>query len=312
MLDARHVHRQVNRTVYDFSPEQLHNLTSIVWLYRGERERFLQLLDQHLGRAITAAQSCFKPGTDEEPAIPALLTALASFHETVEPACASLPKSSPESNLADRAVQALASLGDHAAAFEKLAKDAGRRAAKRASKPSIATLRDTLENITAKVADSAHSLAHETTEAVKLATRLADSLAPNGGEGGRRPGEGALDLRALRRLAKDLDAPRHAAVTALEQVRYSHRHAEWLLHRFPDAEFRDVPGLCKAATRAEIEAADWSLTPGRYVGVAPVEEDEGFDFEETMRGIHEQVADLNKDAVKLAKTIQQNFQELIG
>jgi len=32
-----------------------------------------------------------------------------------------------------------------------------------------------------------------------------------------------------------------------------------------------VPGLCKAVTRAEIAAADWSLTPGRYVGVAPAD-----------------------------------------
>jgi type I restriction enzyme R subunit len=36
----------------------------------------------------------------------------------------------------------------------------------------------------------------------------------------------------------------------------------------------------------EIEAADWSLTPGPYVGVAPTEEDEDFDFEQTLRDIH--------------------------
>lgn len=33
-------------------------------------------------------------------------------------------------------------------------------------------------------------------------------------------------------------------------------------------------------------ANDWSLTPGHYVGVAPEEEDENFDFEETLREIH--------------------------
>ena len=47
--------------------------------------------------------------------------------------------------------------------------------------------------------------------------------------------------------------------------------------------------------------ADWSLTPGRYVGVAPPEEDEDFDFE---------LADLNKEATELAARIQENFEEL--
>ena len=42
----------------------------------------------------------------------------------------------------------------------------------------------------------------------------------------------------------------------------------------------------KLVDRATIEAHDWSLTPGRYVGVAPEEEDEDFDFEETLRAIH--------------------------
>ena len=32
---------------------------------------------------------------------------------------------------------------------------------------------------------------------------------------------------------------------------------------------RDVPALCELATRDEITAQDWSLNPGRYVGLAP-------------------------------------------
>src|SRR5258705_11190658 len=35
MLDARNVYRKVTRKIYDFSPEQMHNLAAIVWLYRG-------------------------------------------------------------------------------------------------------------------------------------------------------------------------------------------------------------------------------------------------------------------------------------
>jgi type I restriction enzyme M protein len=73
---------------------------------------------------------------------------------------------------------------------------------------------------------------------------------------------------------------------------------------------QDVPGLCKVVSRAEIEAADWSLTPGRFVGVAPAEVDEDFDFEQTLRDIHLELADLNRESVELAAKIQANFEEL--
>jgi hypothetical protein len=69
--------------------------------------------------------------------------------------------------------------------------------------------------------------------------------------------------------------------------------------------------LVKLVDRKEIEAADWSLTPGRYVGVAPPEEDEDFDFEQTMRDIHTELADLNKEAAELAAKIQRNFEALV-
>lgn len=89
-----------------------------------------------------------------------------------------------------------------------------------------------------------------------------------------------------------------------------HRQIAWLQERFPDAQMQDVPGLCKVVSRAEIEAADWSLTPGRFVGVAPAEVDEDFDFEQTLRDIHLELADLNRESVELAAKIQANFEEL--
>ena len=73
---------------------------------------------------------------------------------------------------------------------------------------------------------------------------------------------------------------------------------------------RNVEGLVKLVSRAEIEANDWSLTPGRYVGVAPEEEDEDFDFEEAVRSIHIDLQGLNEEAVVLAARIARNFEEL--
>jgi len=99
-------------------------------------------------------------------------------------------------------------------------------------------------------------------------------------------------------------------VERLKQVRHFQRHADWLIERFPEARYRDVMGLCKAVTRAEIEAADWSLTPGRYVGVAAVEEDEDFVFDEAMQEIRVDIAILNRTATELAARIDQHLGSL--
>ena len=50
------------------------------------------------------------------------------------------------------------------------------------------------------------------------------------------------------------------------------KEAHWLYEKFGDGEYQDVLGLCKATTLAEIEEKGWSLTPGAYVGVAPIED----------------------------------------
>ncbi len=97
----------------------------------------------------------------------------------------------------------------------------------------------------------------------------------------------------------------------LRQIGYFHRQVAWLQERFPEAVLRDVDGLAKVVTLAEIEAQDWSLTPGRYVGVAAVEEEEGFDFEQALQGIHLELAGLNEEAAELAALIQGNFEELV-
>lgn len=119
-----------------------------------------------------------------------------------------------------------------------------------------------------------------------------------------------FDRRATGKVTKQIDEERKSAVDQLKDCAYLHRQVIWLQDRFPQAEMADVPGLCKVVTRAEIEAADWSLTPGRFVGVAPAEVDEDFDFEQTLRDIHLELADLNRESVDLALKIQTNFEEL--
>ena len=114
----------------------------------------------------------------------------------------------------------------------------------------------------------------------------------------------------INKARRELENARADAAEALRQTRCFVRQADWLQERFPEAELRDVEGLVKLVDRAEIEAQDWSLTPGRHVGVAPEEEDEDFDFAEAMRSIHMDLKELNDEAAKLAARINRNFEQL--
>ena len=62
-------------------------------------------------------------------------------------------------------------------------------------------------------------------------------------------------------------------------------------------------------TRDKIAANDYSLTPGRYVGVAP-QIDNDFDYEERMGEIKIELHGLNEEAAELAQKIQDNLEEL--
>ena len=75
--------------------------------------------------------------------------------------------------------------------------------------------------------------------------------------------------------------------------------------------YRDVPGLCRAATIAEIEQQGWSLNPGRYVGVAPGEEVSDEDFKEQLETLNEELETLNTQARSLERTIAKNVTEIL-
>ena len=84
-----------------------------------------------------------------------------------------------------------------------------------------------------------------------------------------------------------------------------HNSAELMTEPFPDGEYVDVPGLCKVATVAEIEAQGWSLNPGRYVGVAEREADT-FDFAERLGELNKKLGALNVEAHQLEERISEN------
>lgn len=84
---------------------------------------------------------------------------------------------------------------------------------------------------------------------------------------------------------------------------------EWLTSRFPDGNYADVKGMCKVVNRAEIAENDYSLTPGRYVGVED-QIDHDFDYEAEIDIIKNELQELNAEANVLADQIQTNLNEL--
>jgi type I restriction enzyme M protein len=81
---------------------------------------------------------------------------------------------------------------------------------------------------------------------------------------------------------------------------------------FGDDGYQDVPGLCRIASRAEIAAQDWSLNPGRYVGVAPGEQEDDKDFKMRLESMQEELEALNVEAARLQKVIAENFGGLLA
>ena len=98
----------------------------------------------------------------------------------------------------------------------------------------------------------------------KAVRRHEKALAEKAKEAGKRQ---TAD-RATKQLKTALEAL-HAEVKNAESF-FAHIH--WLQERFPEAKYEDVTGLCKLADLDEIKEQDYSLNPGRYVGVV-IEED---------------------------------------
>ena len=111
------------------------------------------------------------------------------------------------------------------------------------------------------------------------------------------------------RFKKSVSTRIEEVVSQIKACRTVIKEAKWLTEKFGDGIYTDVLGLCKVATLNEIEEKNWSLTPGAYVGVAPVEEDDE-NFEERMTEIHKELLVLQAEANQLMDTISANFEEL--
>ncbi|GAB6060044.1 class I SAM-dependent DNA methyltransferase [Desulfonatronum parangueonense] len=317
MVDARNIYRKVTRKIYDFSPEQEKNILALAWLYRGDTERYLSLVAGYCQRVLAEGANCFATMADKgdtgatgRSPLPDFTDAMATLRDVVD------IEATGRSSLHEEFDEAMSLFTADADAFRKSITQ--QQAQWDEQNPTNGELKAAVDRLSPLV-ETSRNLVKQSDMLFKLASRLTQSEPSNGQDHPPSPpgrgagGEGApacIRPNDLRKRIKALDEARALAVEQLKQVRYFWKQAKWLTERFPDAELRDVEGLAKLVGRAEIAANDWSLTPGRYVGVAPEMEEDGFDFEEALREIHVELEDLNTEAVRLAATIKKNFEEL--
>lgn len=341
MIDARNVYHVVSARSHVFTEEHLANLNAIVWLYRGQHEKFVALVASYLRQVadwLAAIPARIQADADTVSTLAGLLQSFADKTNIYElngqepqPAVADgAPNPEPveedarqvrpeqldafRADLAVAATETLAitdrlnaALADFAAAQRRLASaDFSTHIAQREMQAGLEPLLGTLK-AAQKDVEARHKLWLKLLDTAEKQLRARQSAAFDG----RRTRELKRALSAADTNKNDESTIRDLAIEGLRQSAYFIQQVHWLHHRFPEGQFTDVPGLCKKVARADIAANDWSLTPGRYVGVAPAAEEDEDDFQERLAEIHSEIEDLNVKAVELAERIRLNFEGLL-
>ena len=325
MIDARNVYHVVSARSHVFTDEQLANLNAIVWLYRGEREKFIALVARYQRQVdnwLAAIPARIQADTAAVQALAVPLQAFASQATLAELNAdqaedaqisqaqldafkAELAAAQADTHVADSIAALLTACTQSRAAIAQV--DLSDHAAQVALQATLDALAPQLK-ATAKLLEARHKQWLKLLDTAEKQLRARQSKAFDG--------KAARDVKRalLAADSKKNEAPtvRDVVLDALKQAAYFIHQVHWLHSRFPQALFEDVAGLCKAVSIDDIAANDYSLTPGRYVGVAAAAEDDEDDFAETLRGIHAELAELNDKAVELAGRIAGNFEELLG
>lgn len=258
-IDARNYYTVVDRTLNEWSDWQLKNLNAIVWLYRGETEKYQRLLNEYIDRikSFVSAIVDFQTGTLCTEMLP-------EFYQEANNKAYALKKQVNQM----RTLKHCAEIQESLEEFLRLQK--------------------------AAVAKFAPYL-----EENKLKSDIKQLLTSRAGRGPAR----------VNWYVKELNGVVSAHEQSIRECVMIIQEAKWLYEKFGEGEYRDIPGLCKVASRTEIAEKNYSLTPGAYVGVAAVEDD-GVDFAKRMAEIHEELLTLQAESNELMQTISRNMKEM--
>jgi type I restriction enzyme M protein len=285
MLDARKIYRKVTSKVNDFSPEQLQNLICIVNLYRGNTKKFESTIKNYLQTATELAKETSISTAELQKVLKTIISnkKIKAINDDLYQSINSL----------DDSTEVLAKQNELIETVKKLDEDADLISqvviqTKGLRKPQDKLIKQLLDTISTAVKDLQLNKNKDWKE-LNLKERLDQ----------------------LKDLQQQLSGnPLEDEPGLLHETEYFWKQAHWLQSRFPEGKYTDVEGLCKVVTQAEIEAKDWSLSPGRYVGVDTATNDD-FDYEERLKEIHIELDGLNEEAISLANTISENFKGLV-
>ena len=292
MLDARKIYRKVTSKVNDFSPEQLQNLICIVNLYRGNSQKFETTVKSYLQNAADLATTTAEATTELQKQLQKVLNILSTFCLKQDSQDLKIDKIIP--NWKEIENDAKTIFEQQTQLIETVKKNQGNQ------------LITEITVQTKALRKPQDKLIKQLTDAVGTATK---EYQLNKNKDWK---ELSLkeQLDQMKALQTQLSGnPDEEEPGLLHETEYFYRQAHWLTSRFPDGVYTDVEGLCKVVTQAEIEAKDWSLSPGRYVGVDTAT-DEDFDYEERLKEIHIELEGLNEEAIALANVIATNYKSI--
>ena len=292
MLDARKIYRKVTSKVNDFSPEQLQNLICIVNLYRGNSQKFETTVKSYLQNAAELATTTAEATTELQKQLQKVLKIVSTFSLKQDSQDLKIDKIIP--NWKEIEDDAKTIFEQQTQLIESVKKNQGNQ------------LITEITVQTKALRKPQDKLIKQLTDAVGTATK---EYQLNKNKDWK---ELSLkeQLDQMKALQTQLSGnPDEEEPGLLHETEYFYRQAHWLTSRFPDGVYTDVEGLCKVVTQAEIEAKDWSLSPGRYVGVDTAT-DEDFDYEERLKEIHIELEGLNEEAIALANVIATNYKSI--
>ena len=279
-IDARNIFTPIDRAHREFSQEQIQNIAIISRLHKGQRRAFVNLIDSYFAQGMERLADNF---TQVEPMAAQLREALAD--KDGKAAIAALVK----------AWQKLATLEKTWASYRK---DNNGRTAVDKRNQAQHKLRTTFDPFFAALHDNLKQID-------KAVRRHEKTLAEQSQKAGKRQ----TSDRATRQLKTALEEL-HREVKNAESF-FGHIH--WLQERFPEAQYEDVTGLCKLASLEEVKEQDYSLNPGRYVGVV-IEEDGKTEeeFIEEIMTVNDELNRLLDSSITLQRTISHNLAAISG
>lgn len=312
MLDARKIYRKVTSKVNDFSFEQHQNINAIVQMYKGNNEPFVIAINSYLQKAKGLVGECEEARKQLNLGLGKLYVNLLQWQNDSK-LTKDQEKIVKKLNFAELSTEYFHSITHFDESnkndFSKLAKEndiafneynKGQKSNK--TTPTLKNnLIATFNGLAKHFDKSFKEYKPIINEGNTLLTICEKDFKALNGKVFRE-----LELNSIN---KQIEVLYKTYNDKIHHFKYQLKNAEWLHHRFNNATYNDVEGLCKIVTIKDIAEKEYSLTPGRYVGTAIVFDDD-FDYETRLREIKIELQDLNIEANNLANAIQNNLEEM--